>query len=610
MKNNRMGAVLIISFLLMIALVVGLLLQRQQSVHATQLRVQGVGMTRSLTALPLAILAPRAGDFSVLHLLLTYYDNPDFAYAAVTALNGAVLAEVASPGVLLPNDPLPTGTPALFGERRIVSGHEERAIREFYGPILDAGAVKAFVRVGYLEPGQLLAFKDLPFFGVVALSMFLLVPLLYFMVKREMAPLGAIAAQLQDMSGEKKHGTEVAISEFDARGLAQQLQRYLQQATARIHELEQDSARTQASGRLVEYGSHKMNAVLQCLPDGLMILDPAGEVTFASSKIEPLLGIAVTQVLSQTLDVWCHDAPLRTLIAHYRADGAETSRQVTIEFNPVRVPEKRLLVTAQPLVGGIGTIAFGTLIVLRDGTREHLGQQAGNDFVAHVSHELKSPLNVITMYSEMLQSAGPGEEHLRLEAVNVIHDEVDRMNSLVGNLLSVSKLEMGSMQPERNRVKLDGLLQDVFNHMLPHAETRQIQLRLALPRDLAAVSIDKDLFRIALNNLLNNAIKYSEQDGLVTLSADENDYEIVITVRDQGIGIPLADQGHVFDKFYRAHDSETTGRSGHGLGLYLANQIIELHHGRLTLESAPGRGSAFSIYLKKVSALVQDANVL
>ena len=610
MKNNRLGVVLIISFLLMIALVVGLLLQRQHALQAAQVRVQGVGMTRSLTAMPFAILAPRAGEFSVLHSLLGYYDNPDFAYVAVTAPDGTVLAEVAGAGVLVPSSALPTGTPSLFGERRIAALHDERAIREFYGPVLDAGIIKGFVRVGYREPLRLLAIADLPFFAVLALAMFLLVPLIYLIIKREMAPLGAIARQLQAIAGEKNQSGALVPAEFDARSLAEQLQQYLLTATARIQQLEQESVRTQASGRLLEYGSNKMNAVLQCLPDGLMILDPAGEVTFASSKIEPLLGVAIAQVLSQPLEVWCHDPSLKALFTRYRSDSTESGRQITIEFNPVQVPDKRLWATAQPLTGGLGTMAFGTLIVLRDGTREHLGQQAGNDFVAHVSHELKSPLNVIAMYSEMLQSARPDEDHLRVEAINVIHDEVERMNALVNNLLSVSQLEMGSMRPDRHRVKLDDLLQDVYQHALLRAENQAIRLQLLLPREMAAVSIDKDLFRIALNNLLTNAIKYSQADGDVTLSATENDHEIVITVRDQGIGITLADQAHVFEKFYRAQAAEASTRGGHGLGLYLASQIVALHHGRLTIDSAPGRGSAFSIHLKKASTLVQGSNVL
>ncbi len=610
MKNNRFGIFLIVSSLLVIALVVGLLLQRQQGVQASHIRVQGLGVTRALTALPFATLAPKGGRPSVLNSLLIHHDNPDFGYAAVTALDGTILAEVTSPGVVVPGTALPSGTGSLFGERLTESLPEKRTFREFYGPVMDDGNLKAFVRVGYVEPRHLLALKDLPFFAFLALAMFLLVPLILFIVKREMAPLGAISAQLEALLGEANMRAQSPHAAHDVGALAAKLNSYLENANARIRELEQDGAKTIASGRLLEYGSNKLNAVLQCLPDGLLILDPSGEVTFASSKIEPLLGIDIHAVLSSSLDAWCEDPELKALFARYRNGSCEAGRQITIKFNPIKVPDKRVCATAKPLVGGLGSMAFGTLIVLHDATREYLGLQAGNDFVAHVSHELKSPLNVIAMYSEMLHAAGADDEQLRIEAINVIQDEVERMNLLVGNLLNVSKLEMGSMSPERHRVKLDELLQDAFNHALPRAESKSVRMEIQLPREMAAVSIDKDLFRIALNNLLTNAIKYSDVGAAVTLIADEGDDDIVISVRDSGIGIAPEDQAHVFEKFYRAAEVGVNQRGGHGLGLYLASQIVELHHGRLTLSSELGHGSEFSIHLKKMPSLLQGANVL
>jgi signal transduction histidine kinase len=349
--------------------------------------------------------------------------------------------------------------------------------------------------------------------------------------------------------------------------------------------------------------------VLQCLPDGLLVLDPAGEVTFASGKVEPLLGVPVGEVLSQPVQAWCQDPELRAILERFRGGSADNRRQISIEFNPVRVPDKRLWATAQPLQGDMGAMLFGTLVVLRDATREHLARQAGNDFVAHVSHELKSPLNVIAMYSEMLEDAAD-DPALRVEAINVIQDEVERMNSLVNNLLNVSKLEMGSMRPERHRVKLDDMLRDCCQQAASRADSRGIGLDLQVPRDIAAVSIDKDLFRIALNNLLNNAIKYTNAGGTVVLAAEEGDSDVVISVRDSGIGMAPEDQKRVTEKFFRVRESGAQQRGGHGLGLYLAKQVVELHHGRLTLESELGHGSVFSIHLKKMPALAEGGNVL
>jgi signal transduction histidine kinase len=364
-----------------------------------------------------------------------------------------------------------------------------------------------------------------------------------------------------------------------------------------------------AHGRLLEYGSHKMQAVLQCLPDGLLVLDPAGDITFASGKIEPLLGVPVGDVLSQPVDAWCHDPELRAMLARFRGAGGDSRSQATIEFNPVNVPDKRLWATAQSLQGDAKGMRFGALVVLRDATREHLARQAGNDFVAHVAHELKSPLNVIGMYGEMLADTGD-DETLRVEAVNVIQDEVERMTALVSNLLNVSKLEMGAMRPDRHRVKLDDLLRDAWQHARTRAEAKGIRLELQVPRDIAAVAIDKDLFRIALNNLLGNAIKYNQAGGSVVLAAEEAGSDVVISVRDSGIGMAAQDVARVMEKFYRVAETGENARGGHGLGLYLAKQIVELHHGQLTLESELGHGSTFAIHLTKMPALAEGSNVL
>jgi signal transduction histidine kinase len=610
MKNNRIGLILVGSSLAVIALVVTLLLQRQQTEHAEQVRAQGLGMVRSLAALPASVLVPSKGAPGVLDSILAYRDNPDFAYAAVSAADGRSLAEVASAGALVP----PAAPLALtgFAERAVPAGQNGRAIREFHGPLASADE-KTQVRIGYFEPRTPFDMKDLPFYALIALAMFLLVPLIYLVIKREMAPLAALGEQLRVAAGQASSNQALALassadSDADVRGLANKLNRYLDQASTRIRELEQESVASMASGRLLEYGSNKMQAVLQCLPDGLLVLDPAGEVTFATGKIEPLLGVSVADVLSQPVEAWCRDPELRAMLARFRSARLDTRSQMTIEFNPSGVPGKRLWATAQALLGH--SMAYGTLVVLRDATREHLARQAGNDFVAHVAHELKSPLNVIGMYGEMLADVGEDDPAVRVEAINVIQDEVERMNSLVNNLLNVSKLEMGSMRPERHRVKLDDLLRDAWQQARTRAEAKGIRLDLQVSRELAAVSVDKDLFRIALNNLLNNAIKYNQAGGSVVLAADEADMDVVIAVRDSGIGMSPEDTARVTEKFYRVRETGTEQRGGHGLGLYLTNQIIELHHGRLTIESELGHGSVFSIHLKKMPALVEGGQVL
>jgi len=601
MKLNRIGITLIACALAAIMLVVTLLVLRQQDSQTAQIRIKGVAMVKSLSSVPVPLLRD-GGNGGVLGALLAYHDNSDFAYATIGDASGRILSEVAGRGSITPVVALPVSAANGFGERDLAASGGAPALREFYGPLADRSSGPLFVRVGFHQPRYAVLAQDVSFMALLALAMFLVVPVIYLVIKREMAPLAALSTQLRKLA---TPGKSDSADNGDVRELIGDMQDYLGQASARIAQLEQGALNTTADNRLLQYGSKKLNAALQSLPDGLLMLDPAGDVTFASGKIEPLLGIQMERILGRPVDEWCCDPALRSLIGRYSGNLRDSMRShgaaPAVQFAPLNVDGRQLSASAQPLNGGHGTMSFGTLVVLRDITPEFLARQAGNDFVAHVSHELKSPLNVIGMYAEML--ADSDDESLRVESLNVIQDELERMNALIGNLLNVSKLESGSLNPERNRVRLDDLLSDTYNGALSRAEGKGLRVLLDLPRELDAVAIDKDLLRIALNNLITNAIKYNRAGGSVTLAARNEDNEIVISVRDTGIGIAPADQGRIFDKFYRVSEGDAPAkRGGHGLGLYLAAQIIELHHGRMLVESEAGVGSTFSIHLKTVPA--------
>ncbi|WBS01060.1 ATP-binding protein [Pseudoduganella sp. SL102] len=596
MKLNRIGIILIACALAAITLVVTLLVVRQQDSQAAQVRVKGVGLAKSLSGIPVAQLDD-GRTTGLLNALLAYHDDGNFAYAAITGADGRTLAEVASRGTMTPHAPLPADAAAGFAEREVPASPAGPALREFYGPMADRSNGIAFVRVGFHQPRFAVLARDVSFLALLALMMFLVVPVIYLLIKREMAPLAGLHDQLRQLAAPE----QPAVKADDVRELVTDMQGYLAQAGERIARLELGERNSTADNRLLQYGSKKLNAALHSLPDGLLMLDPGGDVTFVSSKVEPLLGMSADALLGQPVDAWCRDPALRALLARYSGASRDGARPQSVEFASSSVDGRQLCATAQPLSGGQGAMSFGTLVVLRDVTREHLARQAGNDFVAHVSHELKSPLNVIGMYAEML--ADSDEESLRVESLNVIQDEIERMNALVGNLLNVSKLDAGSLAPERHRVRLDDLLRDAYDQSMPRAQGKGLHVSLDMPRELDAVTIDKDLFRIALNNLLTNAIKYNRPGGSVALAARNDGHEIVISVRDTGIGIAAPDRDRIFEKFYRVSESGApAARGGHGLGLYLAAQIVELHHGRIAVDSEPGIGSTFSIHLKSAPA--------
>lgn len=279
-----------------------------------------------------------------------------------------------------------------------------------------------------------------------------------------------------------------------------------------------------------------------------------------------------------------------------------------MEFSPESAPEKTLEVSGYPLFAPNGRAdLLGTLIIFRDVTEESLAKRSRGEFIAQVAHELKTPLNVLAMYGESLLTEDGQSEEFRVEAVNVISDQVERLSTLINNLLSITKIEIGGMHIERNRVRMNDLLEDAFADVAQIGRGRDLDFQLDLPKELSALFVDKDLLRIAINNLLTNAIKYNRPGGSVFLEAEETDDEIRINVRDTGLGIAPEDQAHIFDKFYRSSDTAVRAQTGHGLGLSLVRQIVQLHRGELEVNSMPGQGSEFVIRFAKDASMLKQA---
>ena len=174
-------------------------------------------------------------------------------------------------------------------------------------------------------------------------------------------------------------------------------------------------------------------------------------------------------------------------------------------------------------------------------------------------------------------------------------------------MLALTKFELGGMHLNRTRVRLPELLEDAFKNIAQSGRGKGLDFKLELPHEMGAAYVDKDLLRIAVNNLLTNAIKYNRPDGMVTLSAEEMKGVIEISVQDSGIGISQEDQQKVFEKFFRSNDDSVRQQTGHGLGLPLAQQIVQMHHGTLSLLSDQGKGSTFTIRLDRDTDMLRHA---
>ena len=221
-------------------------------------------------------------------------------------------------------------------------------------------------------------------------------------------------------------------------------------------------------------------------------------------------------------------------------------------------------------------------------------RQRERDFVADISHELKTPLTSVQGFSQALLDGTVEEMEGVRRAAQIIHEEADRMARLVGELLELSKLESGQIELARGPLNLTELLRRCVARFTARAEEAGIRLRVDLPA-LPLIHGDPDRLERVFSNLLDNAIKFTPEGGKVDLTARKGDEAIEVTVADTGVGIPREDLPHIFERFYRGDRSRRAG--GTGLGLAIAREIVIAHGGKIEVKSEVGRGTRFTVTL-------------
>ena len=228
-------------------------------------------------------------------------------------------------------------------------------------------------------------------------------------------------------------------------------------------------------------------------------------------------------------------------------------------------------------------------------------------FVSNVSHELRTPLTSMRSYIEALNDGAWRDEKVAPEFLKVTQDETDRMIRMINDLLSLSRMDSGTVKLDLELVNINGLVNyilDRFDMMLKKdkIDTRDIKTKnYTIKRDFTKrdlwVELDTDKFIQVVDNIMNNAIKYSPDGGVITCRLLETHNNVILSISDQGLGIPKKDLDHVFDRFFRVDKARSRAQGGTGLGLAISKEVIELHHGRIWVDSVEGKGSTFYISL-------------
>ena len=419
LKADRLGLVVVLASLLAIATISVLLFNNQAEQRLADIRSQGVSLVRALSAVPYEQLAAGGDQQGVVQVMRYSAAEDGFAYVAIVDAAGIAVNETAADGIIMPSAVMPTEPAAWLGEARRTLPTNQHDIIEFHAPLLTDGDLRGFVRLGYLEPGSGFKMEQLPFIAMIALPVFLLVPLFYLLLRLEIRPIRAANTEIERLlDGEQFKQLEITAS-GELGDFMQRFNRFVEMAGSRIETLRQDQQRLVTSSKLLSYRKNRVETVLETLPEAVLILDESGTITFANQKLAALFNVSPKVILAQPPQHWCDNADILQLLAKYQSGQNARSFTDTIRFSVDAASDRAIATKTYPLFSPKKpTEAIGTLIIFRDETQEALARQARTDFVAHLSHELKSPLNVLAMYSEALLSAEGNKKEFRVEAAN------------------------------------------------------------------------------------------------------------------------------------------------------------------------------------------------
>jgi signal transduction histidine kinase len=375
--------------------------------------------------------------------------------------------------------------------------------------------------------------------------------------------------------------------------------------------------RAQFYQQLADARTH-LQQVFDELPTGLALTDSEGQLLRANPSWWRLWGLDQARADEIKLVPWDILPRILGRLPDPLAFSDLFTRAITSPNEAVIVlqnPWQELRLLFMPVRDALGLQA-GFLLAIDDITREREADRLKTEFVSVVSHELRTPLTSILGYTELLL-AREFEPAERREFIHTVHKEADHLSGLVEDLLNVSRLDAGKIKLERWVMALPKLVRELVAQLNAELDGDRHRLLLDVPDSLPPIYADRDRVRQILSNLLSNAIKYSPDGGEVVLNATvlhrpppdapplPPEPAMLITVRDQGIGIPQHELQRIFESFYRVDNTNTRRIGGTGLGLAITRALVELHGGRIWVESTPGEGSTFFLTLPLATEMLR-----
>lgn len=348
----------------------------------------------------------------------------------------------------------------------------------------------------------------------------------------------------------------------------------------------------------IEHEKAKDEALLASIGDGVISVDGEGKIIYINTKACGMLKLNQEEVAGKKhFDILAIEDDKGNFISEkerpmtYALIGTTTTGKYYHYFRKDKT-KFPAAVTVTPVI--LENKIIGAIEVFRDSTREAEVDRMKTEFISLASHQLRTPLSAMKWFLEMLLGGDAGElTKEQKEMIQNIDDSNERMIALVNSLLNVSRIESGRISVDPVPADLRELVDDVLTDLKAQIEEKHQSIKININQDLPKIYIDPKLIRQVYMNLLTNAIKYTQNDGEISISISKKDDQIISQISDNGYGIPAEDHGKVFQKFYRGDNIVRIVTDGNGLGMYLVKAIIESSNGKIWFESTEGKGTSF-----------------
>ncbi|KGP71717.1 two-component system histidine kinase PnpS [Pontibacillus yanchengensis] len=343
-----------------------------------------------------------------------------------------------------------------------------------------------------------------------------------------------------------------------------------------------------------EMQKDRLEAVINNMGNGLVLIDEKGYVHLVNKAFLESFGGDSTDYLGHLYYHAIEEEEIHKAVK----EVFMTEERVRYSFiRSLQIERRFLEVLGAPIINE-SNVWKGVVLVFHDITELKNLEQMRKDFVANVSHELKTPITSIRGFSETLLDGAMQDDALREQFINIILKESQRLQSLIHDLLELSKLEKEEFQLNIENVYVKGMIEDIVPIVEHQADEKEVHLKQHLTED---VMIEGDSARLkqVVINLLTNAINYTPKGGDVSVTLTTHETEVEIMVTDSGVGIPEEDIPRIFERFYRVDKARSRNSGGTGLGLAIVKHIVEAHHGHIKVQSANQQGTTFRIFIPK-----------